>query len=809
MEQWDRKVFVHGIWIICVIVTCSAQYYSGDKCIDSRDCEGVCRAFAQCPRAQQELRKGIRPMTCGFERGQPVVCCVGERGRPMPVGAITPTPSPPPPPQPPPPASTQPTTLPGEKAKAWCEKYLEVCPFRIAVAGGIPASPYEFPHMASIGYGPRRNIKWKCGGILISENFVLTAAHCLRAGRDGQAQWVLLGTVTLASNDSSSSKGGQIHGIFRRMRHPGYKPPAKYNDVALLEIGPAVTKNPKSVLSEELHPACLSTDSKNPKSLIATGWGRVGFGEDPSQELLKVELDVFDVAQCNETFETEIKTTNQLKRGIDSTMICAGILKGGKDTCQGDSGGPLQSTNSWKCQYYVWGITSFGKVCAFANSPSIYTRVSAYVEWIESIVWPRLPYYCLFSTVMSDTVLTAAYHTCAVHLHDDSLPDHHTTMRLFSMRAIGDRGSFLIYISGISLICLLNTCSAQLYAGDLCTDSKDRNGVCTVLSQCVSALEGLIRGVRPMICGFDGKEPVVCCNGSTTTEPTIPPPVTYPPSRKPGDKAKAWCDWYAKDCPYAVVGGTAALPDEFPHMAAVGYGPQNYIQWRCGGSLISENFVLTAAHCLNGGRAGPARWVLLGTVTLASNASQLGKVGQIHEVIQRIKHPGYRPPAKYDDVGLLKIGPALTKNPRDLLSPELHPACLRIEDTPRFSYYIATGWGRVGFGEEPSMELLKVALNVFDESQCNETFEAEIKTTSQLRRGIDSTMLCAGILSGGKDICQGDSGGPLQSFKRSSCIYDIWGITSFGKICSFANSPSVYMKVSAYVGWIEEHVWPD
>lgn len=52
------------------------------------------------------------------------------------------------------------------------------------------------------------------------------------------------------------------------------------------------------------------------------------------------------------------------------------------------------------------------------------------------------------------------------------------------------------------------------------------------------------------------------------------------------------------------------------------------------------------------------------------------------------------------------------------------------------------------------MELLKVSLDVFDETKCNETFEAEIRTTSQLRRGIDSTMMCAGILEGGRDTCQ-------------------------------------------------------
>ncbi|XP_046382730.1 serine protease snake-like [Ischnura elegans] len=374
------------------------------------------------------------------------------------------------------------------------------------------------------------------------------------------------------------------------------------------------------------------------------------------------------------------------------------------------------------------------------------------------------------------------------------------------------------------LLSIIAAVSAQRYPGDRCTDSRRRNGVCTPLNQCPSAQQDLRQGVRPTNCGFQGGQPVVCCVAQSqrpqatrpSGTPPRPSPVVAPvvaPVRatKPGEKAKKWCDEYNKACPviFGVVGGTPALPDEFPHMAAIGYGPQNNIEWKCGGSLIAENFVLTAAHCLRGGNAGVAQWVLLGTVDLVPNEAQLGDAGQIHRVIRRIRHPEYKPPAKYNDVALLEIGPAITKNPKNLTSEQLHPACLRLDDSTKYDSYIATGWGRVGPGEDPSNQLLKVALNVFDEAKCNETFETEIRTTTQLRRGIDSTMLCAGILSGGKDTCQGDSGGPLMYATYRTCMYEIWGVTSFGKVCSFANSPSVYTKVSAFVEWIENIVWPN
>lgn len=102
---------------------------------------------------------------------------------------------------------------------------------------------------------------------------------------------------------------------------------------------------------------------------------------------MKVQLSLIAGASCEDTYKADVGGRS-LSLGVISSQMCAGELAGGKDTCQGDSGGPLQiSMASPFCMYAVLGVTSFGKFCGFRNAPAIYTRVSHYIPWIESVVW--------------------------------------------------------------------------------------------------------------------------------------------------------------------------------------------------------------------------------------------------------------------------------------------------------------------------------------------------------------------------------------------------------------------------------------
>ncbi|XP_014219961.1 venom protease-like [Copidosoma floridanum] len=241
------------------------------------------------------------------------------------------------------------------------------------IVGGTKAEPKEFPHMAAIGYDEENSdsIRWNCGGALISDSWVLTAAHCTYAFPWGYAKYVRVGDLNLESEDDDAKP--QERNVFLRIRHPDYKRPDQYNDIALLKMDRPVT------FDAYVRPACLSLNPNIPpgEKTIVAGWGITDWtNEKGSPDLMKVQVPIVDYETCNKYYGT-INSESQLCAGED-----------GKDACQGDSGGPLMvKSDSYKCMYDIVGVTSFGKLCG-SVIPGIYTNVNHYLDWIEDTVWP-------------------------------------------------------------------------------------------------------------------------------------------------------------------------------------------------------------------------------------------------------------------------------------------------------------------------------------------------------------------------------------------------------------------------------------
>lgn len=196
--------------------------------------------------------------------------------------------------------------------------------FAIFPSGGMFATPKQFPHIAALGYTEDGKNVWNCGGSLISDQYILTAAHCVNTAHFGQVQKVLLGTITLNSPENHPCP--EEFNVIERIVHPKYIASERYNDIALLKLDRKVNFNP------HMRPACLpsSPELAIGEKFTAMGWGQTGYAAPRTNSLIFVGIEKFSHKVCNEIFQD----ANKLPRGIiDDTQICAGSKTSIDDTC--------------------------------------------------------------------------------------------------------------------------------------------------------------------------------------------------------------------------------------------------------------------------------------------------------------------------------------------------------------------------------------------------------------------------------------------------------------------------------------------
>merc|ERR1711990_133515 len=247
------------------------------------------------------------------------------------------------------------------------------------IVGGKEVNPkYKLPYQVLVSPCTSKGCLM-CGGTILNKRYVVTAAHCLYAGKDlmtlkgGATFRVMLGEHDHCKATSSFVLASAVH------KHPKFdlNNPSGDNDIAILKLSKDLT------FSDKIKPVCLPTSATKDysgKASTVSGWGGTKAYtplkpvDQPRQCALKEAI--VEILKPSDT-----KCSNFLGDSSSTTMLCAWAK--GKDACQGDSGGPLTVAENGK--YVLLGVVSYGSGCA-TEHPGVYARVQGFLPWMKKII---------------------------------------------------------------------------------------------------------------------------------------------------------------------------------------------------------------------------------------------------------------------------------------------------------------------------------------------------------------------------------------------------------------------------------------
>ena len=558
------------------------------------------------------------------------------------------------------------------------------------IVNGVQAEENSWPWIVEFFMrdAPGSNMGYTCGGTIIDEHWVITAAHCV-LDNAGNKLGGFIGTFaqwrSSKDDDGEFSMEAPPENVWV---HPLYGQGSGNNhDVALIRYDNSIfEKAVKKGAAGKVAAACMPCMDYVPGDACwVAGWGTLEQGGNTPSKLQSVGVNLFSQEYC---------AANTLYSSIQDDEICAGLpdgngdglTDGGKDSCQGDSGGPLICNINGMAT--LTGIVSWGQGCANKGLPGVYGNVAHYSDWI-------------YPTMAENPVGGTTQPTAAPEPEPEPEPEP---------------------VEGFEEL----------------SDSIPSN-----LTNC----------------GHPG-----------------------------GSK---------------IVNGVAAEPNSWPWIvnffitetagASSGY--------TCGGTILNEHWVLTAAHCVldfDGNKLADFVANFAQHRTAGDDANEFSmKVGPENVFV----HPNYGSSTNFD-VALIRYDNSIfTKAMNKGAEDKVAAACMPVNDyTPGDACWVA-GWGTLTENGSMPNKLQSVGVNLFSSDYCADYTE--------YGASINPDEICAGLpdmdgdglTDGGKDSCQGDSGGPLI------CEVDgratITGIVSWGAGCAGKGLPGVYGNVYQYGEWLE------
>ncbi|CAF4865195.1 unnamed protein product [Rotaria sp. Silwood1] len=547
------------------------------------------------------------------------------------------------------------------------------------IVGGEEAISYSWSMVVSLRYDCLNNGNLTthcCGGTILNEYYILTAAHCV--DKINQSS-ILTQNVTIAAGIHNLTEDNQtIRRVDRIFIHSDYTGPAHWfkNDIAILHLTEPLDLDTNPRITRTCRPPRMNTqqDAKeypsNGSMLAVIGWGLLNRPFNLKPQVLQ-QLHIYAIHHIHPTCAQYISD-------ID-VQFCAGVYEGSRGPCNGDSGGPVLQWLGDRWEQV--GIASYVvRGCAAVGHPSVYTRLTAFHDWIEWIINP---------SNYTTTTTTVAYRPPTIY-------------------------------------------------------NCNRNASCG--------------------CGV------------TDVELTS--------SR--------------------IIGGDEAIPYSWSMIVSIRYNcyhDGNINAHCCGGTILNEYYILTAAHCVDQFNQSS---ILSHNITIVTGIHNLTERAlTIRRVDQIFTHPEYAGQSHLykNDIAILHLDEPLDFYTDPFITRTCRPPRINSsKDIMKYpsngSMLVTIGWGAANKPANIRPQLLQ-QLSIYAIHHNDSTCARSI--------GHVNVQFCGGLYEGGKGICYGDSGGPVFQW-----LDDRWeqvGISSYVMNgCASIGYQSVFTRLTAFYDWIEEIV---